>query len=74
MDEFIVISVMNEAMLRLKKSKHEDYKINEKIKHYLEDRDFFYKVNKETAKKVLSSVGVANDKLEDTYKKLTKKV
>ena len=32
MDEFVVIKVMNEAMLRLKKSKNEDFTKNEKIK------------------------------------------
>ena len=32
MDEFIVIKVMNESMLRLKRDKNMDYTINEKIK------------------------------------------
>ena len=32
MDEFIVIKVMNEAMLRLKKNKNEYYKKNEELK------------------------------------------
>ena len=70
MDEFIVIKVMNEAMLKLKKSKNEDFTINEKIKEYLNDKEFFSKVSKDSAMKVLISAGVAKDKLDDTYKKL----
>ena len=73
MDEFIVIKVMNEAMLRLKKSKNENYVINDKIKKHLEDEALFFKINKDTAIKVLISVGVSEDKLEETYLKLIKK-
>ncbi|MBQ3408173.1 MAG: hypothetical protein IJH12_03090 [Clostridia bacterium] len=73
MDEFVVIKVMNEAMLKLKKSKNENCTQNEKIKEYLEDKDFFYKVSKDSSIKVLMSVGVAEDKLEETYQKLVKR-
>lgn len=71
MDEFVVINVMNEAMIRLKRSKNQDASKNEKIKEFLKDRDFFFKINKDNAIKVLGYVGVADDKLEETYKKLT---
>ena len=72
MDEFIVIKVMNEAMLRLKKSNKEDCSQNEKIKKMLEDRDVFSKIDKIDAMKLLPDIGVADDKLEETYKKLIK--
>lgn len=42
MDEFIVIKVMNEAMIRLKKSKSEDCTKNEKIKQFLQDEAIFF--------------------------------
>lgn len=73
MDEYIVIKVMNEAMLRLKMSKNEDCKKNEQIKEFLKDEALFFKIKKETAMKVLDSVGVNKEKLEETYKKLTEK-
>ena len=46
MDEFIVIKVMNEATLRLKKSKNEDFSINDKIKQLLQDEAIFFKIKK----------------------------
>lgn len=73
MDEFVVIKVMNEAMLRLKKSKNEDYTKNEKIKEFLQDEAIFFKIRKEMALKVLISVGVNEEKLEETYQKLITK-
>ena len=73
MDEFIVVKVMNEAMLRLKKNKNEDYSINERIRHDLEDRELFLKISKKDALMILSNVGVSNGKLEEMYKKKKKK-
>ena len=73
MDEFIVIKVMNEAMLKLKKNKNEDCKKNEELKKYLEDEALFFKIKKIYAIEILNSVGVAEDKLEETYQKLIKK-
>ena len=73
MDEFIVIKVMNEAMLKLKKNKNEDCKKNEELKKYLEDEALFFKIKKIYAISILNSVGVAEDKLEETYQKLIKK-
>ena len=73
MDEFIVIKVMNESMLRTKKGRNEEYSINEEIKKTLEDEALFFKVSKETALKILTNVGVAKDMLEETYVKLTNK-
>lgn len=73
MDEFVVIKVMNEATIRLKKSKNEDCTKNEKINEFLQDKNFFFKISKENALKVLRLVGVANDKLEEVYLKLTKR-
>lgn len=73
MDEFIVIKVMNEAMLRLKKSKNEDYTKNKKIKEFFKDEALFFKVKKDIAIAILSNVGVDNEKLEETYQKLINK-
>ena len=73
MDEFIVVKVMNEAMLRLKKNKNEDYSINERIRHGLEDRELFLKISKKEALMILSNVGVSNGKLEEMYEKLMAK-
>lgn len=73
MDKFVIIKVMNEAMIRLKKSKNEDYKRNEKIKEFLSDESLFFKIKKETAIKVLTNVGVKEEKLEETYQKLIEK-
>lgn len=73
MDEFIMIKIMNEAMIKLKQSKNEDYKINEELKKDLEDREFFKKISKTTALKLLTAVGVADDRLESTYTKLMNK-
>lgn len=73
MDEFTVIKVMNEATLRLKKNKNEDCKKNEELKKYLEDEALFFRIKKEHAIEILNSVGVAEDKLEEIYQKLTNK-
>lgn len=73
MDKFVVIKVMNEATLRLKMSKNENYEENKKIKEFLEDEALFFKIKKETALKVLISVGVNKDNLEETYQKLIEK-
>ena len=70
MDEFKVIVVMNEAMLEMLKDRNENYEKNLKIKQYLEDEAFFFKIDKLKACKVLQKVGVKKDKLEDVYKKL----
>ena len=71
MDEFKVIAVMNEAMLQLLKSKNANYEKNLKIKNYLNDEAFFFKINKLNAIKILKNVGVKQEKLEEVYKKLT---
>lgn len=70
MDEFKVIVVMNEAMLKLLKDKNANYEENLKIKKYLEDETIFFKINKTDAYKILKSVGVKQDNLVEVYKKL----
>ena len=72
MDKFVIIKIMNEAMLRLKMSKNEDCEKNEKIKEFLEDEALFFKIKKEIAIKVLTNVGVKEEKLEETYLKTKK--
>ncbi|MBR2241471.1 MAG: hypothetical protein IJ890_08910 [Clostridia bacterium] len=71
MKEIIVIKIMNEAMIKLKESKHEDCSVNKTIQHHLEaDEDLFFKISKNNALQILTNVGVADDKLEETYRKL----
>ena len=71
MDEFKVIVVMNEAMLKTLKDKNENYDKNLKIKEYLNDEAFFFKIDKLNALKILKCVGVKQDQLENVYEKLT---
>lgn len=70
MDEFKVIVVMNEAMLKLLKDKNEDYEKNLKIKEYLKDEALFFRINKSNAYKILRNVGVKQNRMEDVYEKL----
>lgn len=70
MDEFILIKVMNEAMQRLLKDKGENTEKNDKIEEFLQDEAIFYKISKEHAFKVLTSVGVVKEELDNIYGKL----
>lgn len=70
MDEFKVVTVMNEAMLKLLKDKNLNYEENLKIQKFLEDEAFFFKITKENAYEILKSVGVRQESLDNTYKKL----
>lgn len=70
MDEFKVIVVMNEAMLKLLKDKNANYEENLKIQKYLEDEAFFFKITKENTYEILKNVGVRNESLENVYQKL----
>ena len=70
MDEFKVIDVMNEAMLKLLKDKNANYEKNLKIKEYLNDEAIFFKITKSDAYNILQNVGIKQDKLEEVYKKL----
>lgn len=70
MDEFKIITIMNEAMLKLLKDKNNNYDKNLKIKKFLEDEAFFFKINKSSAYEILQTIGVKEDRLEEVYKKL----
>ena len=70
MDEFKVIVVMNEAMLKLLKDKGDNYEENLKISKYLEDETIFFKIDKLHAYKILENVGVKQESMETVYKKL----
>ena len=70
MDEFKVILVMNETMIELLKDKNESCEKNLKIKQYLEDEAFFFKIDKSQAYTILQNVGVKQEQLEKVYKKL----
>ena len=71
MDEFKVIVIMNEAMLKLLKDKNANNEENLKIKKYLEDEAIFFKIDKLSAYKILQNVGVKQEMIESVYKKLT---
>ena len=71
MNEFTIIVVMNEAKLKTLKDKNANYDENVKIKKYLEDEAFFFKINKLEAFNILKNVGVRQESLEEVYKKLT---
>ena len=49
MDEFKIIDVMNEAMLKLLKDRNKDFQENLKIREYLKDEAIFFKINKQNA-------------------------
>lgn len=70
MNKFEIIKIMNEATLRLKKSKNENCETNEMIKKFLQDETIFFKLDKETALNMLINVGVNKEKLNETYENL----
>ena len=70
MNEFKVIVIMNEAMLKLLKDKNRNYDENLRIQKYLEDEAIFFKINKLNAYKILEKVGVKQNNIESVYKKL----
>lgn len=71
MNEFEVVVIMNEAMLKLLKDKNSNYDDNLKIKKYLEDEAIFFKIKEIQAYKILQKVGVKQEMIENVYKKLT---
>ena len=70
MNEFKVIEVMNRAKIEVLKDKKEDYSLNQKIQEYLKDETLFFRINKEKAYKILQTIGVKKELLEEVYKKL----
>ena len=70
MNEFKVIEVMNRARIEVLKDKKEDYSLNQKIHEYLKDETLFFRINKEKAYKILQTIGVKKELLEEVYKKL----
>ena len=70
MNEFKVIEVMNRARIEVLKEKKEDYSLNQKIQEYLKDETLFFRINKEKAYKILQTIGVKKELLEEVYKKL----
>ena len=70
MNESKVIEVMNRARIEVLKDKKEDYSLNQKIQEYLKDETLFFRINKEKAYKILQTIGVKKELLEEVYKKL----
>lgn len=73
MDEFIVVEIMNNAMIEMLKNQDKDYEINKDISEKLKDKAFFFKVEKETAIDVLKNIGIKNDQIEVFYNELISK-
>lgn len=69
-NEFIVIDVMNEAMIKTLSQKKENCEENIKIREYLKDEAFFFKTDKENAYRVLKNVGVKEENISSVYNKL----
>ncbi len=70
MDEFKVIDIMNESMLKLLKDKNVNYEKNIKIRKLLEDKSIFFKISQFEAYTILQNVGVKQENIEKVYKKL----
>ena len=70
LDEFKVVTIMNKAMIKTLKENQQNYDENLKIKKYLEDEAFFFKIEKEKAQIILKKIGVQEIQLENVYKKL----
>lgn len=71
MNEFKIITIMNEAMIKTLKDKNYNYEANLKIEEQLKDETLFFKINKIDAYEILSKVGVKPEQLENVYTKLT---
>lgn len=71
MNEFIVINVMNEAMIKTLQDQNKNCDDNFKIKELLKDEAIFFKISKKNAFEVLKRVGVQEEQFETVYKKLT---
>ncbi len=69
-DEFKVICVMNQAMLKTLKDSNNNFDKNLKIQKCLEDKALFFKIDKTTAYELLENVGVRNESIEIVYNKL----
>ena len=69
-DEFKVVTIMNEAILKTLKENQQNYNENLEIQKCLEDEAFFFKIKKENAQTVLQKIGVQKSQLENVYKKL----
>ena len=65
-NEFIVIDVMNEAMIRTLSQKKENCEENLKIRQYLADD----KIEKEKALQILRNVGIKEENISNVYNKL----
>lgn len=70
MNEFVVVDVMNEAMIETLKNKNENFDSNLRIREYLKDKAFFFKISKKNAIEILKRVGVKEEQLENVYSKL----
>lgn len=73
MNEFDIVNVMNEAMIRLSKNKNKNCDENLEIQKSLEDRAYFFKISKPDAYNTLEKIGIRQESLEHVYEKLISK-
>ncbi len=71
LNEFKVVVVMNEAMIKMLRTKNKDCSVNMNIKERLRDEALFFKINKIEALKILKNIGIKEEQCESVYKKLT---
>ena len=70
LNEFKVVVVMNDAMIKMLGAKNEDYSVNLQIKEKLQDEAVFFKINKIEAIEILKNIGIKEEQCESVYKKL----
>ena len=70
LNEFKVVVVMNEAMIRMLRTKNKDCSVNIQIKELLKDEAIFFKIKKSKALEILKNIGVREEQYESVYKKL----
>lgn len=70
LNEFKVVVVMNEAMIKMLRTKNKDCSANLHIKELLQDEAIFFKIKKPKALEILKNIGIKQDQCENVYKKL----
>ena len=70
-NEFKVIVMMNEAMIKLLNNKKVSCEENLRIRECLSDESFFFRTTRENALSVLKSVGIKPEKIQSVYATLT---
>lgn len=70
MTELNELKLINESNIVYLKKVNANYERNEIIKNILEDEACFFKMSKDDAYLILQDIGILNEEIENTYKKL----